>query len=129
MDVAKVMYTVKAVIRYLDPTRHARDIANLQDLENRSYSDLNDLQNHINTLSHGQSSVTRKLYEAIQKSNSSNIDVKLEAVSDKIVERENVHKNEKSFSFENFKNLFKKEIPRVNLDENSESEDKNSPML
>ncbi|AWN74052.1 hypothetical protein LEAN103870_17400 [Legionella anisa] len=128
MQVAKVMETVKNVLIYLDPKTHKRDIANLQDLARQNFTGFYELRDYISTLSDGKSSVTRALYKAIKESNGSDIDVKLSKVSAKLEERVNVHKNEKSFNFENFKNSFKQEIPHVNIDESSEDE-RDNPKL
>lgn len=125
IQVAKVMETVSDVISYLDPKTHKNDIANLKYLQEQHFSDLHALKSHISGLSRGQSSVTRELYEAIQRTKGSDVDDQLSKVSEKIEERNNVHKTERSFNFKSFK----EQIPRVNIDEDSSNENNDNFTL
>ncbi|CAM2995535.1 Uncharacterised protein [Legionella steigerwaltii] len=125
INVAKVMETVSDVLKYLDPKKHKNDIANLKSLEEQHFSSLYDLQNHISRWSGGQSSVTRELYKAIKKSDGSDIDYQMGKVAKQLEDRVNVHKTEKTFNF----NAFKEQIPRVNIDEDLDKDDSHSNSL
>lgn len=130
-----VKQTVNEVIEYLkrDHNTHGKDIEQLQKLA--KIENLDELKQQVSKSPRGQSSVTRTLYDAIKKSDESNIDDQMTKVSNKITERTNYHDNEKilKINFSSFKSMVKEMVEGTkentsNLDENDKSDDDSSDL-